>query len=83
LRLITAIADFDGSAALWVVTLTVCAVLIADGAMYNPVEEIAPVGGSVDQMTAVLLLPKTAAVNCCASSGPRLVVTGLMDSVTA
>jgi hypothetical protein len=65
------------------VTVTVCGVRILDGAVYRPAEEIAPTGGSSDQFAAVLLVPKTVAVNCVVAVGPRLTVDGLSDTVTA
>ena len=51
--------------------------------MYRPAEEIEPTDGLIDQVTAVLLVPETVAVNCCVPEGPRLTVDGLMDTVIA
>ena len=78
-----ALADFVGSETLWAVTVTVCDVRILDGAVYRPAEEIVPTDGLIDQVTAVLLVPKTAAVNCCVPEGAKLTVDGLRDTVTA
>jgi hypothetical protein len=76
-------ADLVGSATLWAVTVTVCDVRILDGAVYRPAEEIVPTEGLIDQVTAVLLVPKTAVVNCCVPEGAKLTVDGLRDTVTA
>src|ERR1019366_3909418 len=83
LRLMAALADLVGSATLRAVTVTVCDVRILDGAVYRPAEEIIPTGGLSDQVTAVLLVPKTLVVNCCVPAGARLTVDGLKDTVTA
>src|ERR1017187_5625755 len=79
----TAQADLVGSAALRAVAVTVCAVIILDGAVYRPAEEIVPTGGLIDQVTAALLVPKTVAVNGCVPEGAKLTVDGLRDTVTA
>jgi hypothetical protein len=63
-RLTAALADLVLSATLWAVTVTVCDVRILDGAVYRPAEEITPTAGLIDQVAAVLLAPKTVAVNC-------------------
>jgi hypothetical protein len=72
-----------GSATLRAIRVTVCDVKILDGAVYRPAEEIVPTGGLIDQVTAVLLVPKTVAVNCCVPEGAKLTVDGLRDTVTA
>ena len=59
-----ALADLVGSATLWAIAVTVCDVRMLDGAVYRPAEEIVPTEGLSDQVTAVLLVPKTVAVNC-------------------
>src|ERR1039457_5627876 len=79
----TPLAHLVGSATLWAVTVTVCDVRILDGAVYRPAEEIVPTDGLIDQVTAVVLVPKTVAVNCCVPEGPRLTVDGLRDTVIA
>ena len=79
----TPLADLVGSATLCAVTVTVCAVRILDGAVYRPAEEIAPTDGSINQVTAVLLVPKTAVLNCCVPEGAKVTVDGLRDTVTA
>jgi hypothetical protein len=79
----TPLADWVGSAALWAVTVTVCDVRILDGAVYRPAEEIVPTDGLIDQVTAVLLVPKTVAVNGCVPAGAKLTVDGLRDTVIA
>ena len=72
-----------GSATLWAVTVAVCDVRILDGAVYRPAEEIVPTEGLIDQVTAVLPVPKTVGVNCCVPEGAKLIVDGLRDTVTA
>jgi hypothetical protein len=78
-----ALADLVPSATLRAVTVTVCDAGILDGAVYRPAEEIVPTDGLIDQVTAVLLVPKTVAVNCCVPEGVKLTVDGLRDIVTA
>ncbi len=81
LRLTVAIDVFVGSATLWAVTLTVCELRIVDGAVYRPVEEIVPTNGLIDQVTDVLVVPATVAVNCCEAEGVKLAVDGLIDTL--
>src|SRR5881397_1699533 len=64
------------SATLVAVTVTVCALDIVDGAVYSPFT-IVPVCGFIDHVTAVLLVPVTAAVNCCDWEACRLTADGL------
>jgi hypothetical protein len=71
-----------GSATLRAITVTVCDVGILDGAVYRPTEEIVPTEGLIDQVTAVLLVPKTVGVNCCVPEGAKLTLDGLRDTVT-
>jgi hypothetical protein len=78
-----ALADLVGSATLWAVTVTVCDARTLDGAVYRPAEEIVPTGGLIDQVTAVLLAPKTVAVNGCVPEGAKLTVDGRRETVTA
>jgi hypothetical protein len=63
--------------------VTVWAVRTLAGAVYRPAEEIVPTDGLIDQVTAVLLVPKTVAVNCCVPEGAKLTVDGLRDTVIA
>src|SRR5664280_2052902 len=79
----TPLADLVGSATLWAVTVTVCDVGILDGAVYRPAEEIVPTDGLIDQITAVVLVPRTVGVNCCVPEGAKLTVDALRDIVTA
>jgi len=48
--------------------------------MYNPLDEIVP--PVADQVTAVLLLPVTVAVNCCVPPVARDAEPGAMDTAT-
>jgi hypothetical protein len=75
-------ADLVGSATLWAVAVTVCDVRILGGAVYRPTEEIAPTGGLIDQVTAVLVVPKTVLANCCVPEGAKLTEEGLRNTVT-
>src|ERR1019366_4384286 len=79
----TPLADLEPSATLWAVTVTACDVRILDGAVYRPAEEIIPTDGLIDQVTAVLLAPKTVAAKGCAPEGAKLTVDGLRETVTA
>jgi hypothetical protein len=54
-----------------------------DGAVYRPVEETAPTGGLIDQVTAAFPVPMTVAVNCRVPEGAKLTLDGLRDTVTA
>jgi len=62
-RLIVDVAHWVGSATLVAVSVTDCAELIVAGAVYRPFST-APTLGLSDQVTAVLELPLTVAVNC-------------------
>jgi hypothetical protein len=59
-----AIACLLVSAALVAVTVTVCGLLSVAGAVYRPPLEIVPTAGLTDHVTAVFVVPVTAAVNC-------------------
>jgi hypothetical protein len=61
---ITAAADFVLSAALVAVTVTEVADETVAGAEYRPALEIVPTAGFSDHVTAVFVVPVTAAVNC-------------------
>jgi hypothetical protein len=50
------------------------------GAVYRPLEETLP--AVADQVTAVLLLPLTVAVNCCVPPVSSEVETGEIDTAT-
>ena len=63
-----ALADLEGSATLVAVMVTDCAVLITEGAVYNPFDKL-PSEGVMDQVTEVLELPVTVAVNCLLCDG--------------
>lgn len=82
-RLMTAVADLVGSATLVAVTVTCWEPPTTAGAVYNPVPEIAPTPGRIAQLTAVLPVPVTAAVNCCVWPPPNTAVAGDMVTPTA
>ncbi len=64
-RVMLADADLVGSAWLVAVTVTVCGAAMVSGAVYNPEALIAPTPlGLNHQVTAVLLVLATVAVNC-------------------
>jgi hypothetical protein len=48
--------------------------------VYNPVDDMVP--PLADQVTAVLVVPLTAAVNCCALPGLNAVLPGAMLTLT-
>src|SRR5207253_1681860 len=47
------------------------------GAVYSPVASMAPSGGWIDQVTAVLLTPATVAVSCCDAPAASVNVVGV------
>ena len=59
-----AVAVLLVSATLVAVTVTVCGLLSVAGAVYRPALEIVPTAGLTDHVTAVFVVPVTAAVNC-------------------
>ena len=65
----------DGSATLVAVTITDCALLITEGAVYNPFDRV-PVEGIIDQITL------TVAVNCVLCETLRVAFRGLMPTLT-
>jgi hypothetical protein len=54
-------ADFVESAALVAITVTVWELPIEPGAVYSPAAPMLPTTGLIDHVTAVLLVPVTAA----------------------
>ena len=54
----------EGAATLAAVTVTIRGALIEAGAVYRPELEMEPTAGLIDQETAVLDKPVTAALNC-------------------
>src|SRR6266576_1980087 len=54
----------------------------AEGAVYNPVAEMVPTARLNDQVTAVLALPVTVAVNCCCWAALRVTVPGVTVTAT-
>jgi hypothetical protein len=64
MRVTVADEDLVASAAEVAVTITIVWLETLDGAVNSPVEEILPIDGLRDQVTAVLLEPETVAVNC-------------------
>src|SRR5215467_897647 len=77
-----ALADLVGSATLVAVMVTVCAEEIVAGAVYNPPVVRVPTDGFILQVTAVLLVPLTVAVNCCWPLAVRVTDTGVTDTAT-
>jgi hypothetical protein len=71
-----------GSAWLVAVTVTICCIVINDGAVYKPLELMEPTFGLIDQVTAVFAFPVTVAVNCWVSDGPRVAVDGETETAT-
>ena len=78
-----AVPDLVLSATLVAVTVTVCATGTELGAVYKPVAEIEPAPlGAIVQVTAVLSLLVTVAVNCCVDESNRLAVGGVTFTET-
>ena len=78
----TALADLAGVATLVAVTVIVCGAEIFDGAVYNPAEEIVPTAGLTDQVTVVLLVPLTWAVNVWLCDGSKEIEGGVSKTAT-
>ena len=76
-----ALADFVGSATLVAVIVTACAVLIREGAVYNPFNRV-PNAGVMDQFTDVFELPVTVAVNCLDWEAVRVALEGPSATLT-
>jgi hypothetical protein len=64
LTITVAVAYFVVFAALVARTVTVCLLATDAGAVYKPPVEILPTRGLIDQVTAILVVPDTLAVNC-------------------
>jgi hypothetical protein len=60
----TAVSYFVASATLVALTVTVCVEIMEEGAVYKPLEEMLPTVGLIDQVTAVLDVSITVALNC-------------------
>ena len=73
-------ADLVVSATLVTVTVTACCVLTVDGVVYSPVGEIVPVFGLSAQVTAVLVVLSTVAVNCCVWPGATVAAVGVTET---
>ena len=67
---------FVGSAWLVAVTLTVCGVLMTEGAVYIPFDRV-PTGEGNDHVTAVFPLPVTVGENCVLCDGVSVAFKGL------
>jgi len=63
------------------VTVTVWRLRISNGAEYTPLDEILPTLGLNDQLTAVLEVLETVAVNCCCCRALRVTLAGLTVTV--
>lgn len=82
LTVTTAVSDFEVSAEEVARTVTCAGLGAAEGAVYTPVEEIVPHAAPLQplpltlQVTAVLVLPATVAVNCWVSPAFTCAVFG-------
>src|ERR1017187_5349885 len=63
-RLTVALPDLVASATPVAVTVTAWELVMLAGAVYSPVAEMLPTLGLIDQVTAVLVVPVTVAMNC-------------------
>jgi hypothetical protein len=70
------------SATLVAVTVTVCWLATAGGAVYRPELPMVPVAGLRLHVTVVLAVFVTMAVNCCVCEGERVAVKGVTLTVT-
>jgi len=75
------LADLEGSATLVAVMVTDCAMLITEGAVYNPFDRL-PMDGLMDQVTDVFALPATVAVNCVLCDAVSVANEGLKPTLT-
>ena len=71
-----------GSATLVAVTVTVWELEIEAGAVYRPAAVMLPTTGLIDQVTAVLPVPLTAAVNVWFCDGSSVAVAGVTETET-
>jgi len=76
-----ALADLEVSARLVAVMVTDCALLITEGAVYNPFDKL-PIEGVMDQATPVFALPVTVAVNSLLCDAVRVALKGLTLTLT-
>jgi hypothetical protein len=74
-NVMAAVADCVGSAKLFAVSVTVCVVRIADGAVYNPFTKD-PTLGLRDQLTPVFNVPVTLALNWLEPPALRVIDAG-------
>jgi len=77
-----AVSVVPGLATLAAVAVMVVCVASEEGAVYRPVDEIVPIAGLRDQVTAVLELPVTVAVSCWVWPGERVAAEGVTFTVT-
>jgi hypothetical protein len=77
-----ALVDFVRSAALVAVTVTDCALVIEDGAVYRPEMEIVPTTGFRPHVTPVFEVPVTDVVNCWLCEAPTETDAGDMETAT-
>jgi hypothetical protein len=80
--LIVEVALWVGSSVLVAVISTLCAALMVVGAVYKPLTT-APIFGLSDQVTAVLEVPFTLALNCLDRPADREGDLGLSETLTA
>jgi hypothetical protein len=87
IRVTAAVAILVGSATLDAVIVTVCPLEMVAGAVYTPFTMV-PTAGLSDQVTAVLPVPVTEALNVAAApapsdaeAGPIVTATGVSDTV--
>jgi hypothetical protein len=72
-----------GSAVLLAVTVTNCWLETGDGAMYSPAALMVPkLGDVIDQLTPVLFVPVTEALNCWLWPAVRLTLAGVTETLT-
>ena len=76
-----AVPVLEGSPTLVAVMVTDCVPLMVEGAVYNPFDKV-PIEGLMDQVTEVLALPVTSAVNCAVFEAVSAALEGLTPTLT-
>src|SRR3954471_23626194 len=81
-RLMTAVPDAVGSAALLATTVTCWLPDTIAGAVYNPVVEMLPAPPVSDHVTPPVVVPVTTALNCWVCDAPSVAVAGTTATAT-
>jgi hypothetical protein len=60
--------------------ITVCEVVMTEGAVYNPFDKL-PIEGAMDQVTFAVVLPVIVAVNWVLCEGPKFTALGVTETL--